>query len=299
MSYAIHLLIYLSMYVILAQSLNLVVGYMGRLNLAHAGFVAVGAYAYALATVVLGWTFLPGLLLAVALAVALSLLLSLPSWRFRGDFFIMITLVVQALLYGVIHNWTSAGADLGSLANLTNGPFGIAGIPKPAILGIRFDTIGRMGALSVALAGFCTALTLRLTASPWGRLLKCLRDDELALRGLGKNVRRLKVQAFAFSCGLAAVGGVIYASYVSYVDPTAASLDESILLLCMLCVGGMGNFRGPMVGALVLLLLPEILRMTPMPQAVAANVRLMAYGLLLIVIVHFRPQGIAGEYRLE
>ena len=299
MNYGLHLIIYLSMYIILALSLNLVVGYMGRLNLAHAGFVALGAYAYALSTVVLGWGFLPGMLLAVTVAVALSPLLSLPAWRFRGDFSMMITLAVQVLLYGVIHNWSSPGSPLGSWTNLTNGPFGIAGISKPDILGIQFDTIGSMAVLSVGLAGICSVIVFRLTNSPWGRLLKCARDDELALRGLGKNVRRLKLEAFAISCGMAAVGGVIYASYVSYIDPSAASLNESILLLSMICVGGLGNFRGPLVGALFLLLLPELLRLTPLPSAVAANVQLMVYGLLLILVVHFRPQGIAGEYRLE
>ena len=299
MNYVLHLLIYLSIYAILALSLDLVVGYMGRLNLAHAGFVAVGAYAYALITVKLGWGFIPGLMVAVIVAALLSPLLSLPAWRFKGDFFIMITLTVQALLYGVINNWTSTGAPLGTLRNLTNGPFGIAGVSRPEFFGYKCDTLGAMSVLSVALAGICALIVFCLIRSPWGRLLKCARDDELALCGLGKNLRALKIQVFAFSCGLAAVGGVIYVSYVSYIDPSAASLDESILLVCMLSVGGMGNFRGPLVGALVLLLLPELLRLAPLPQAFAANFRLLAYGLLIILIVHFRPQGIAGEYRME
>jgi len=299
MNYVFHLIIYLSIYAILALSLNLIVGYMGRLSMAHAGFMAVGAYSYALVTINLEWGFLPGLLMAVFVAVALSPMLSLPSWRFKGDSFMMITLVVQALLYGLIHNWYYPSAPLGSLKNLTNGPFGIGGVNKPDILGIQLDTISSMAVLSLVIAGICGLIIFRLTNSPWGRLLQCSRDDELALRGLGKNVRLMKVQAFAFSCGFAAVGGVLYVSYVSYIDPTIASLDESILLLCMLCVGGMGNFRGPLVGALVLLLLPELLRMTSMPQAIAANVQLLAYGLLMVLLVHFRPQGIAGEYRLE
>ena len=299
MNYVFHLGIYLAMYVILALSLNLIVGWLGRLSLAHAGFVAIGAYAYALATLKLGCGFVPALLLAVALGVALSPLLSLPSWRFRGDFFVMISLAVGALIQGLAHNWSIPGYDVGTWANLTNGPFGIAGIAKPDIFGIKLDTISAICALSWILAAICMVASLRLTHSPWGRLLKCLRDDELALRGLGKNVRLVKAQAFAISCGMAAVGGVIYASYVSYIDPSAASLDESILLLSMVCVGGMGNFRGPVVGAVVLLLLPELLRLTPMPQAAAANVRLLVYGLLMVVMVHFRPQGIAGEYRIE
>jgi len=299
MNYVLHLLIYLSMYIIIAHSLNLVVGYLGRLSLAHAGFVAIGAYTYALVALKLGWGFLPALGIAVVLSAIASLSLSLPAMRFRGDFFVMISLAVQALLYGVAYNWYSSTAEVGTWRNLTNGPFGIAGIRRPAILSIRLDTIGRICILAMVLMLICSWISVRLTRSPWGRLLKCLRDDELALRSLGKNVRLLKLQTFAISCGMAAVGGVIYASYVTYIDPSAASLDESILLLCMLCVGGMGNFRGPVVGAALLLILPELLRLTPMPSSVAANVRLLAYGVLLLAMVHFRPQGIAGEYRME
>jgi len=305
MNYVFHLMVYLSIYTILALSLNLIVGYMGRLNLAHAGFVAVGAYAYSIANVALNWTFLPAMLLAIACAVLLSLMLSLPSWRFRDDFFIMITLAVQALIYGVIHNWSSADAAIGSWQNLTNGSYGIAGISKPNIAGITFDTPGLLFVLSGVIAALCVATIFLLTRSPWGRLLTCARDDELALRGLGKGLRTLKVQAFALSCGFAAIGGVLLASHITFVDSTFASLDESILLISMLCVGGMGNFRGPVVGALLLLLLqdvliPEVLRIAPpFFQADAANYNLLAYGLLLIFIVHFRPQGIAGEYRME
>jgi branched-chain amino acid transport system permease protein len=126
-----------------------------------------------------------------------------------------------------------------------------------------------------------------------------MRDDELAARGRGKTVRLVKVQVFAVACGLVAVAGALYASYVSYIDPTSASLDESILMLSFVLVGGVGNFRGPLVGAFVLLAIPEMLRFVDMPSAVAAEVRLMAYGLLLLLMMHHRPQGIAGVYRPE
>jgi branched-chain amino acid transport system permease protein len=142
-------------------------------------------------------------------------------------------------------------------------------------------------------------MTWLFSSSPWGRLLKAMRDDELAARGLGKNIRLVKVQAFAVACGMVAVAGTIYASYVSYIDPSIASLDESILMLCMVIVGGGGNFRGPLVGALVLLSIPELLRFVNIPDVMAANIRLMVYGLLLVLMMHFRPQGLAGEYRLE
>ena len=129
-----------------------------------------------------------------------------------------------------------------------------------------------------------------LIRSPWGRLLKAIRDDELAARSLGKNSRLVKVQVFAVACALAAVSGAIYCSYVTYIEPSAASIDESILLLSMVLVGGVGNFRGPLVGAFVLLAIPELLRLAQLPDATAANLRLLAYGGLLVQWHIFAPK---------
>jgi len=299
MNYLFHLLIYLSIYIIVALSLNIVVGYCGLVTLAHAGYFAVGSYAYALATLKLGWEFFPSLALGVGIAALLSLAVALPAWRFRGDFFIMVSLAVQALLFSLFYNWSSPGMEPGTWANLTNGPFGLASIPKPAIFDSKIDTLNGISLLSGVLAGVCVLLSWLLLSSPWGRLLRAMRDDELATRGLGKNVRLAKIEAFAVACGMVAIAGALYASYVSYIDPSTASLDESVLMLCMVIVGGVGNFRGPLVGALVLLAIPEALRFANIPDTMAANIRLMAYGLLLVLMMHFRPQGFAGEYRIE
>jgi branched-chain amino acid transport system permease protein len=298
MNYLLHLLIYFCIYVIAALSLNLVIGYCGLLTLAHASYFAVGAYSYAILSLH-GWGFLPAMGAAMAIAAVLSLIVSLPAWRFRGDNFVLMSLAAQTFIFSLLYNWYHPQAAPGTLLNLTNGPFGLAGISRPDILGIRMDTIGSISVLAVVLATICALVIWRLQSSPWGRLLQCMRDDELALRGLGKNVRRAKLEAFAVSCGLVAVAGVLYASYVSYIDASSATLDESILMVCMLLVGGMANFRGPLVGAAVLVALPEVLRMVHLPDAMAANVRLLAYGLLLVLIVHFRPQGLAGKYRVK
>jgi len=188
---------------------------------------------------------------------------------------------------------------VGTWRNLTNGPFGISTIPKPAIFGSTFDTIGGVAVVATAVAGTCTLLTWNLLRSPWGRVLLALRDDELAARGLGKNARLLKVQVFAIACGMVATGGVIYSSYVGYIDPSIASMDFSILMLCLVIIGGAANFRGPLVGAVVLLSIPELLRFVKIPEGMAANVRMMAFGLLLVVLMHVRPQGLAGRYRMD
>ncbi|MFM7581011.1 MAG: branched-chain amino acid ABC transporter permease, partial [Microcystaceae cyanobacterium] len=127
MNYFLHLLIYLNIYAIVAMSLNLVTGYCGLLTLAQAGYFAIGSYVYALASLKLGWGFLESTMLGVMVSVLLSLAVSLPAWRFRGDFFVMVSLAVQALLFSLFYNWSSPNADLGTWENLTNGPFGIAG----------------------------------------------------------------------------------------------------------------------------------------------------------------------------
>jgi len=299
MTYLSHLLIYLNIYVIVALGLNMIVGYCGRLTLSQAGYFAIGSYAYALASVAWHWGFLPSVALGAGLAAVLSMAISLPSWRLKGDFFVMVSLAVQIVILSAIYNWYRPEAPLGTLRNLTNGPAGISGVPKPDMFGIKFDTVGSLAILATVTAGVCLLLGALLLKSPWGRVLQALRDDELAAKGLGKNVRLFKLQAFAIACALLAVGGALYASYVSFIDPSVASLDQSVLMLCMVVIGGIGNFRGPLVGAFMLLAFPEVLRFLNIPIALAAEVRLMAYGLLLVVMMHFRPQGLCGSYRIE
>jgi branched-chain amino acid transport system permease protein len=299
MNYFLHLLVYFDIYLIVALSLNLVVGYCGLLTLAHAGFYAVGGYAYALVAMKLGWGFIPGALVGAALAGVLSLFVSAAAWRLRGDFFVMVSLAAQSLIYSLLYNWTADDAPLGSLRNMTNGPFGINGIPRPSILGWQVSDPASFALFATIVASICLFILWRLKTSPWARLLLSMREDELATRGLGKNTRLAKVQAFAISSALVAVAGALYAAHVRYLDPSSASLDESILMLSMVLVGGLGNFRGPAVGAAVLIALPEALRFLHLPDAQTANLRLVIYGAMLVLVVHFRPQGLAGNYRVK
>ena len=299
MNYVFHLLIYFGIYAILAMGLNLVVGYCGLLTLAHAGYFAVGAYAYALGTLAWGLDSISSLLLAFAAGGVLSLLTSLPTWRLKGDYFVMASMAVQVLIYSTAYNWVTSDAPVGTLANLTNGPFGMAGISRPVLFGVKLSSLGLMALFSLAGAAVCMGVCSLLQASPWGRTLKCLRDDELAAKNLGKKVQLFKVQALSVACAFAAVAGAIYASYTSYIDPSLASMDQSILLLSMVFVGGMGNLKGPLAGAAILLLIPEVLRFMHIPDAVAAEIRVMLYGLMLVLIVRFKPEGVAGDYKVN
>ena len=289
MNYLLHLLVFYEVYVVVALSLNLLIGYGGLLQVAHAAYFGIGAYTSALVVTKLGVGFLPSLFLSALISGVLSLLVSLPAWRFRGDYFVMVSLAVQVVIYSAIYNWTS----------LTNGPFGVTDIPRPEIFGIIFDTSSDVCAFYSVIVTLLAMLLAMLKMSPFGRSLQAMRDDELAARSLGIQTRTLKVQAFLVASAMVGIAGGMYGAYVSYIDPTSFTLDSSILMLSMVIVGGTGNVKGPLIGAAVLVGLPEILRLVAIPDPVAANVRLLAYGLLMVLMMLWRPQGLAGKYRFE
>lgn len=299
MNYLFHILTYFGIYAILSLSLNIVVGYCGSMTLAHAGYFAIGAYTYALGVCYWGMLSPVAMLLAFAAGGVASILISLPTWRLKGDYFVMVSMAVQVLLYSVAYNWFFPGAQPGSLKNLTNGPFGITGIPRPSSGGFTLDTPLSMSLLSLTALIFFIVLCYLLLNSPFGRVLNCLRDDELATRNLGKKVQVFRFKAFGIASGMAAFAGALYAAYTSYIDPSLASMDQSILLLSMIIVGGLGNLSGPLIGAVILLLIPEMLRFLKLPDSIAAETRIMLYGILLVVIVHIMPSGIAGKQEMK
>ena len=271
------------------MSLNLLIGYGGLLQVAHAAYYGIGAYASAMISMKFGIGFLPSLAFAACIAGFLSLIVSLPSWRFKSDYFVMISIAAQTLIYATLYNWVE----------LTNGPFGISGIPKPSIFNYEFSSISSI-ALLYGLISLAVGLIIAiLKCAPFGRALTAMRDDDVAAESIGIPVKLLKLQAFAIASAFVALAGGMYAHYVSYIDPTSFTLEESILMLSMVIVGGTGNVRGPLIGAAVLILLPEALRFLNFPDGLAANVRLLIYGLLLIIMMRLRPQGLAGNYRYQ
>ncbi|HEV7590902.1 MAG TPA: branched-chain amino acid ABC transporter permease [Longimicrobium sp.] len=297
--YAWHLLLLLSFYMALALSLNLVIGYLGQFSLGHAVYALAGAYAYAFATIEWEASFVTGLGLALCIGAAGSLLLSIPARRLGGDQFMMASLAVHMLLFTAAYNWWSPGAPYGSWANLTNGPFGVSGIPPATLPGVgMLSPTGTAAAAAIFTLGLLVVLAL-LLRSPWGRLLRALRDDELAARALGKNAGAAKLRVFAVACSAAAGAGAVFAAYMSYVDPNLATLDEAVLLVAMVVVGGAGNLRGPIVGSFLLVLIPEALRTVGVTSATAASLRLVAFGALLILFMFLRPSGLAGDYALD
>jgi branched-chain amino acid transport system permease protein len=288
-SYFLHILIVIGIYLILTQSLNLLVGYTGLLSLCHGAFYGIGAYASTLLMMKAGLGFLPSLLLAMLATALLSLTISIPSLRLRGDYFVLASLGFQTITFAILYNWIG----------LTEGPYGISNIPRPTVFGIQVNTLASFTVLSSIAACGCSLLLRTISASPFGRVLKAIREDELATMSLGKNVIRFKVTAFAISAAFAAVAGSLFAGYMRFVDPTSFMLSESVFILSIIIIGGAGNFLGPILGTLLMIILPEALRFLAIPDSVAANIRQIIYGALIVLIMRYRPSGLFGEYRFK
>lgn len=289
MNYLLHILIMMSIYVILSLSLNLLTGYTGLLSLSHAAFYGIGAYVNTICIVMFGLPFMLAAALAIVVAVAMSLLISLPSIRLRSDYFVLASLSFQIIIFTVLYNWVE----------LTRGPFGFFNIPRPKLFGMSLSSPAAYFVLSASVALICTGVLYLIGNSPFGRVLKAIREDEVAAAAMGKNITRFKIVAFAIAAGCAAVAGILFAGYMRYIDPTSFTIMESIFIVSIIIIGGSGNISGPIVGTALLVLLPEAIRFIGVPDTLAPNLRQVIYGALIILILRYKPQGISGEYQFE
>ncbi|HTI84236.1 MAG TPA: branched-chain amino acid ABC transporter permease [Acetobacteraceae bacterium] len=273
-------------YVLLGLSTNLLVGIAGIFSVSQAAVFGVGAYLVAhflMAQDAL--PFIPSLAIAAACCVALNILVTLPSLRVSGDYFVVTSFGIQLLATAVFTNWTGG----------TGGANGLPGIPPPDIFGLQVESTQQymmLCTIASALGCLCFYLVMR---APFGRLLRAIREDELAVAAAGKNVLRAKVSAAALAGAFAGIAGGLYATFLSFIDPSSFDLDASILLLTMVVVGGARTLAGCIIGPFLLLALPQILTLIEIPTTIAASARQLIYGVLLIVFMLFRPQGLAGE----
>lgn len=279
----------IAIYLILTLGLNLVVGFGGLLSICQAVFYGIGAYATTLLMMKVGVGFMAAVLLSVLITGIFALAIGIPALKFRGDPFVLVTLGFQAIVFTILYNWVE----------LTRGPYGIPGIPRPSIAGYEVTELPEYLILTSLFAGVIIIFLVIIYRSPFGLALKALRDDEMAAEGLGKPPFYLFLGAFVISGMVASVAGSLYATYVTYIDPTSFTLDESIFLLVILLVGGTGNLKGPVVGTVFLILLPEALRFLGLPDTIAPNVRQILYGLIIVAFMFLRPRGIAGEFKLR
>lgn len=287
MEYLLHILIMILLYVMLTQSLTLTAGYSGLISLAHAGFYGIGAYTSAILSVNYGFPFLATLPIAMLISGILAVFVSVIALRTVNDYFIIITLGIQVVVFSIMNNWME----------LTNGPLGIPGIPAISILRFEFSSKISFLILTLFLVALVFYILRNITKSPFGRMLIALSEDEIFSKSLGKKVFQAKVASFTIGAMFAAIPGVLYAHYISYIDPTSFTVDESIFILSIVIIGGMRNLWGSAIAAAVLVILPEALRFIGMPSNIAANMRQIIYGLALVLMMFKYSKGfVSKEY---
>jgi len=282
-TYQTNIMITALMYVVLGLGLNIVVGLAGLLDLGYVAFYAVGAYTYALLNMhfELGfWMVLP---IGAMLGALFGIVLGFPVLRLRGDYLAIVTLGFGEIIRLILENWNE----------FSEGPSGIANISRPGFFGIEFSLEGAIQYLyylMIALVIITIFVVNRLQDSRIGRAWIALREDEIACQAMGIDKTKTKLTAFALGATWAGMVGVIFAAKTTFINPASFTFLESAIILCIVVLGGMGSIVGVIIGALVLILLPEYLR-------ALSDYRMLAFGAVLVSMMIFRPQGIIANVR--
>ena len=296
------------LYIFLALGLNIVVGFAGLLDLGYIAFYAVGAYTWALLASPhfgLHWPFWAILPIGAVIACFFGVLLGSPTLKLRGDYLAIVTLGFGEIVRIFLNN-------LNAPINVTNGPQGITLIDPvkfgdfsfsgtTQILGVSLSGPQKYYFLLVALAIFVIIINLRLQHSRIGRAWQAIREDEIAAKAVGINTRNIKLLAFAMGASFGGIAGGIFSAMQGFVSPESFSLIESIMILAMVVLGGMGHIPGVILGAVLLTVLPEVLRYGVGPLQVAVfgkmlidpeSLRMLIFGLALVLVMRFKPAGL-------
>lgn len=272
-----HVAIMAGIFAVLAMSLNLLLGYTGQLSLGHAAFFGIGAYASALLTLKLDWSFWPALAVAVTLAALAGFLIGRLALKLRGAYFVLVTISFAGVIWLVSVNWIE----------LTNGPLGLPGVPAPALGPWSLRTKTAYYYLVLAAVGLSYLVCRRLVRSRIGRALIALRENEPLAESVGVDVTHYLVLAAVVSAAMAGLGGSLYAHYTRFVSPEVFQFTYTVTMVIMVVAGGKGTLAGPLVGAVLFTVLPEALR-----AAASWQWQMLAYGVLLVLLVFFLPRGI-------
>jgi len=280
--YLLHIVTLACTYAIPAIGLNIMLGYGGLVCLGHAAFVGLGAYALGILAVDHGWSFWTALPVAALVAGAMGAGLGAVTLRLRSHFFMIATLAFGLVMHAVMNNWEE----------LTHGPVGLPGIPRPEgfeLFGIEFAfrRLADFAAFAVGATAVAFAISALLVRSDFGRMLIAIRQDETLAAAKGVNVTAGKVLAFAIGAAIAGAGGAVKAAFLRVAAPASFEYLEGINLVLIVIIGGAGRLPGPILGALLFVALPEYLR-------VAAEWRLVFFGIALVLLMRFAPEGLAG-----
>jgi branched-chain amino acid transport system permease protein len=271
------------MYVVLGLGLNIVVGLAGLLDLGFVAFYAVGAYSYALLNLHFGlgfWTVLP---IGGLLAATFGILLGFPVLRLRGDYLAIVTLGFGEIIRLILENW----------GEFSNGPSGISNISRPGFFGMGLNleqSIHYTYYLMILFVIITIFVVNRLQDSRLGRAWIALREDEIACQAMGIDKRKTKLVAFSLGAFWAGIVGVMFAAKTTFINPASFTFLESAIILSIVVLGGMGSIIGVLLGALILILMPEYLR-------ALSEYRMLAFGAILVCMMVFRPQGLISNIR--
>jgi len=270
-------------YIVVGLGLNIVVGLAGLLDLGYVAFYAVGAYSYALLNHHFGLGFWAALPIGASFAFLFGVILGFPVLRLRGDYLAIVTLGFGEIIRLILENWNA----------FSFGPSGIANIPRPGFFGMDLSlsqSITYVYFVMIGMVIFTVFVVKRLQDSRLGRAWIALREDEIACQAMGIDKTRTKLSAFAMGATWAGIGGVVFAAKTTFINPASFTIWESIIILCIVVLGGMGSVLGVIFGALVLILLPEYLR-------AFSEYRMLIFGATLVIMMVFRPEGIISDVR--
>jgi branched-chain amino acid transport system ATP-binding protein len=278
-SYYVFVMGTMALTAIVGIGLNILLGLAGQVSFGHVGFYAIGAYAVAILTTAAKLDFWLALPLAVLLSAAVGALLALPALRVRGPYLAMVTIAFGFVVENGAAEWRE----------LTGGQNGIMGVKQPELFGIGFGERG-VALLAIALCAILVLGFRRLARSPWGSAMRAVKDSETAAESVGLNPVAIKALAFALSAACAGLAGALFAPLSGFVTPSTFAFLQSILFVLVVIVGGAGTVSGPLVGAAIVVLLPELL-------AGLAEYRLLFFGALMLAVLWLAPEGIVGEVR--
>jgi len=285
------LIIYIGIYSILSLSQNLITGFTGLLSICHAAFFAIGAYTTAIYLVHTNGSFWIALLLSALISTLSGFLIGLPSLRLRGDYLAIATLGFGEIVKNLIIN----------LDSITRGPMGINNIPSPKIFGFVLNPAVKLNyVVFVWIFVFITFFTLkRIVHSRFGRALEAIREDEIAASTMGINIVLYKVVSFTVGAFFAGIAGSLWAVYNQSVAPQTFDFILSVMVLCMVVLGGMGNNIGSIIGAAIIVTTSELPRLLGFSNIFPPQINQMVFGLLLVLVMIYRPQGILTRKRVD
>ena len=288
MEYLINLAILFCIYGTLALSLNMVVGMTGLVSLAQAAFYGIGAYATAIGMTTLGLGFFSTIFLGMIINALIAYAVGKILARFQGDYYAIVSSGLSIIVFSILLNWKS----------VTSGPLGIFGIGKPELFGINFYSNTTFLILCAIFMALAYGIYYFTDKSAFGRVLKAIREDEKLTIAMGYKAKHFKSIIFALSAMMSGVAGALFASYIAFIDPSTFQLKEGIFLFTIIVVGGLSSAFGSVVGALILISLPEVLRFIGLPYETAAQMQQIIYGGMLVLMMVLRPQGLFGKYRM-